>query len=382
MLAELRKLGPVGALACLVVFSCGKYQVHAQRVILSEDFESDIPDTFPAGADFYARSCVQFVNCPTEPAKVVVTGGAFPDPFGAGNQSVILHNPNSAAQMAITWTSAFEDDPATFKNGVIEFDVWLDKPLPVLGQPGGKFWSFLDARLGFGGADRNGVSTVGDVTIWDNFRVQNLFPPTPDPVENVVDAGAQFAVGLQTTYSDPVPNGLMAPNQSFHVKYEINGTTGSESYILKLSDTAITWLQDGEMSHPWVPSASGVNILSFLTDASAFTTGAGAGNVYLDNLVVTNNDLPPGVDGDYNNNGIVDAADYILWRNNGPLMNEVVDPGIVTAGDYTAWRARFGNTSGSGSVAAGSVPEPASFVLFGLAVGLFGMCRHRTLSAH
>ena len=43
-----------------------------------------------------------------------VSGGAFADPFGAGNQSVVFHNPNSAAQMAITWTSAFEDDPATF----------------------------------------------------------------------------------------------------------------------------------------------------------------------------------------------------------------------------------------------------------------------------
>jgi hypothetical protein len=367
VLAVLRKLGPVGALACLAVFS-GNYQVHAQRVILSEDFESDVPDMFPTGADFYARSCVQFVNCPTEPAKIVVTGGAFSDPFGAGNQSVILHNPNSAAQMAITWTSAFEDDPATFKNGVIEFDVWLDKPLPVLGQPGGKFWSFLDARLGFGGADRNGVSTVGDVTIWDNFRVQNLFPPTPDPVENVVDAGAQFTVGLQTTYTDPVPNGLMAPNQSFHVKYEINGTAGSESYILKLSDTAITWLQDGEMSHPWVPGASGVNILSFLTDASAFSTGAGAGNVYLDNLVVTNNDLPPGLDGDYNSNGTVDAADYVLWRNGGPLQNEVDTPGTVNAADYTEWRARFGNSLGPGFAA--GVPEPASWVMLLLVFAL------------
>ena len=57
---------------------------------------------------------------------------------------------------------------------------------------------------------------------------------------------------------------------------------------------------------------------------------------------------PPGVAGDYNNNGKVDAADYVLWRNGGPLQNEVDAPGTVNGADYTAWRARFGNPPGSG----------------------------------
>ena len=49
------------------------------------------------------------------------------------------------------------------------------------------------------------------------------------------------------------------------------------------------------------------------------------------------------VAGDYNGNGKVDAADYVLWRNGGPLANEVDTPGTVNADDYTEWRARFGN---------------------------------------
>ena len=60
--------------------------------------------------------------------------------------------------------------------------------------------------------------------------------------------------------------------------------------------------------------------------------------MYLDNLVVINNDLSPGLEGDYNNNGTVDAADYVLWRNGGPLQNEVDTPGTVNAADYTEWR--------------------------------------------
>ena len=81
---------------------------------------------------------------------------------------------------------------------------------------------------------------------------------------------------------------------------------------------------------------------------------------------------PAGVPGDYNSNGTVDSADYVIWRkNNGTnnqLDNEVsgVTSGQVTIEDYHAWRQRFGNTSGSGSSLgndAGNVPEPAGLLL-------------------
>ncbi len=68
--------------------------------------------------------------------------------------------------------------------------------------------------------------------------------------------------------------------------------------------------------------------------------------------------------GDYNNNGVVDMADYVLWRNGGPLANEGDNAGTVDAGDYTYWRAHFGNTSGSGSsLGGGAVPEPTALLL-------------------
>jgi hypothetical protein len=85
---------------------------------------------------------------------------------------------------------------------------------------------------------------------------------------------------------------------------------------------------------------------------------------------------PAGVPGDYNDNGIVDGADYVLWRNGGPLQNEVDTPGSVNAADYTAWRARFGNTSGSGTGLGGAVgvPEPSTITL-GLCFGVMLVAR-------
>jgi hypothetical protein len=71
---------------------------------------------------------------------------------------------------------------------------------------------------------------------------------------------------------------------------------------------------------------------------------------------------PAGVTGDYNNNGSVDAADYVLWRNGGPLQNEGDTPGTVNAADYEIWRANFAAGSAGGAVAA-AVPEPATIAM-------------------
>ena len=52
--------------------------------------------------------------------------------------------------------------------------------------------------------------------------------------------------------------------------------------------------------------------------------------------------------GDYNNNGVVDAADYVVWRKNfggTSLPNESASLGVVDDLDYAYWRSRFGETT-------------------------------------
>ena len=86
-------------------------------------------------------------------------------------------------------------------------------------------------------------------------------------------------------------------------------------------------------------------------------------------LSVTGPALPAG---DFNDDGIVDAADYVVWRNE-----------IRLPAGYDTWRAHFGQSVGSGAVdplsrvpasaqpLSAAVPEPASWVLFCLGMIAF-----------
>jgi hypothetical protein len=71
--------------------------------------------------------------------------------------------------------------------------------------------------------------------------------------------------------------------------------------------------------------------------------------------------FPPTLSGDFNHDGSVDAADYIVWRNN--------SGGIYGPNDYTTWRAHFGQTSALGAAvvlsasANASLPEPSTLLL-------------------
>jgi uncharacterized repeat protein (TIGR03803 family) len=58
------------------------------------------------------------------------------------------------------------------------------------------------------------------------------------------------------------------------------------------------------------------------------------------------------ISGDYNTDGAVNAGDYVIWRKTDG-----------SAAGYNAWRTNFGKASGSGSIAIGSIPEPASLAL-------------------
>ena len=86
-------------------------------------------------------------------------------------------------------------------------------------------------------------------------------------------------------------------------------------------------------------------------------------------------DLPLALAGDYNTDGIVDAADYTVWRDGlGSTYTEA---------DYDVWKAHFGDAlGGSGAIGLGgaypAVPEPATLVM--LFAGMLAVCSRRRMT--
>jgi mannan endo-1,4-beta-mannosidase len=105
----------------------------------------------------------------------------------------------------------------------------------------------------------------------------------------------------------------------------------------------------------------------FLNDFSAAQVQA----LLNDSRIVTLNELPtlpwsntaPAA-GDFNHDGTVDTADYVIWRKSqgqtgwGLPADSNLD-GRVDDADLALWRSRFGVSSGTGS----AVPEPATWML-------------------
>lgn len=77
--------------------------------------------------------------------------------------------------------------------------------------------------------------------------------------------------------------------------------------------------------------------------------------------------------GDYNADGIVDAADYSVWRDtlgSTDLRADGNGDEMIDDADYVVWKSQFGATVGGGGAAA-TVPEPPSLVLVAAASVLF-----------
>jgi hypothetical protein len=117
-------------------------------------------------------------------------------------------------------------------------------------------------------------------------------------------------------------------------------------------------------------------VFSFLLDDDSFSTIG----------VVVYEDFATTILGDYNGNGIVDAADFTNWRDHlGQTFTlagenpDAMTPGVVDQEDYNYWKSRFGATTnpGSGSLASssGAVPEPGTWLLALLGACLGGLTR-------
>ena len=231
----------------------------------------------------------------------------------------------------------------------------------------------------------------------NGFVISDELPPPP--------AELTLRVNTETGGVSIVNEQTMSFDVSY---YEVRSAAGS------INLAGWNSLDDAEGGDPvgdgWeeVPASSAnllneVNLQSMLTLApgalvslgSAFSIGgtedlqlmyAGPEDAGLRTGLVSYVTGPGGVLGDYNNNGTVDAADYVVWRKNLDTSTSLPNdetPGMVTQEDYDVWRAHFGQTAaGAGAALAAStaVPEPgiAALVVVALGISLVGRARRQT----
>jgi hypothetical protein len=127
--------------------------------------------------------------------------------------------------------------------------------------------------------------------------------------------------------------------------------------------SAYVWLADdpnGKPAEPQVTAtddlfASGMAGIAYAEDdlntSAIYRFAAAQSTPFVDTLP-----------GDFNSNGVVDAADYVAWRN-----------GAANPADYNTWRAKFGAGASAAGLSAGAsstaVPEPAGWICALLAIG-------------
>ncbi len=121
-----------------------------------------------------------------------------------------------------------------------------------------------------------------------------------------------------------------------------------------------------------IVSAGGGRSGIFATESlPALAGGLGWDVVYSANAVTLA--VIPALPGDYNADGVVDAADYVVWRKNVGTTNVLPndpDGGTIGPLQYATWRANFGpGDGGSADLAGGdsTAPEPGRAMPISLA---------------
>jgi hypothetical protein len=139
---------------------------------------------------------------------------------------------------------------------------------------------------------------------------------------------------------------------------EVSATFGSTEYKWNIT-------YQGKIGWGTCDESTGTGTVCAAADDSQVGTIATTGGN--DVVLIGLSSASTGLTGDYNNDGIVDTADYVMWRK--------TDAGNMQG--YTDWRTHFGE-GGTGSGGVGAVPEPTSVMLAVIAGCGMYHCRRRT----
>jgi hypothetical protein len=168
--------------------------------------------------------------------------------------------------------------------------------------------------------------------------------------------GAQYQMKFWIGVQNDVPIGVGPASVT-----AVAGST-SQSFTNNLAGPANQWQQ-------FTMNFAATSLTTTIS-LSGLSTAGGA-YIGLDNADVEF--VAAATAGDYNHNGVVDAADYTVWRDSlGSTTDLRADgngDGVVNQLDYQFWKDHFVH-AGAGSSAVDAVPEPSTTAL--LLIGCVG----------
>ena len=215
-------------------------------------------------------------------------------------------------------------------------------------------------------------TNVGD-RVWDahadrdkinSFAIENT--GTGGYVSGSVLALDHPDVLAQDPLGDPIGawtvQGMVGSNTTVSFRYDNHLATS-----LGVNEVDLKVFMGGS---EWVDVTSSVNEFDHIIYAEGLSANDVNNSTFAVALSVQG---PAGLDGDYNNDGMVDAADYTIYRDNlgsdsSALSGNGSGGATVVQADYALWKQNFGS---SGTSSGAAVPEPSSIVLLlgGVAVG-------------
>jgi hypothetical protein len=206
-----------------------------------------------------------------------------------------------------------------------------------------------------------------------NGTVQGTSSAQPITLSGYIKGTGSFTNVVFTGTHDPglSPTFLSVGNVAYAdtalLSIELGGTTRGSQYdaIVASGNLSLSGVLQLSLINGFIPVAGdSFDILDWNTLSGAFSSlifpTLGTGLTWNTSQLYATGVLSVAATvlvGDYNGNGIVDAADYIVWRNGLGT--------IYTQNDYDVWRAHFGEHAGSGTgaIASATVPEPATLVM-------------------
>ena len=224
--------------------------------------------------------------------------------------------------------------------------------------------STLERVTGIGATDGSyslKITKPTEAWTWD-VRVEMAGSQLDAVQQALLDEIDNYILEIDVTYvADDLPPGISSLDM--HVSFDSNLDPWSQSFPYAAIGSATDQTVTVEIPLGEFELTPGLSDLDFHLGFQGNWPGSASALIYIDRIALRDTVFDK-ADGDFNGDGIVDAADFTVWRDTfGSSIDLRADAdrdGLIGQSDYFIWQDNFGAVAGS---TARTVPEPSSFIL-------------------